>query len=147
MPHFEEFYENKLRGTLGLADAAAVLDLTGVAREAAEACINDILQRSRFARGWTVAARLAPPPDGGGETLFQPIGRLLLGAKRRGWIDRLQTLPARDGLASTSRLLESLREIRNRASVLPDPTPTLSRVPAAGADGRRCAAAAGRGHA
>ena len=39
-----------------------------------------------------------PPPEGGGETLFQPAGRLLLDAKRRGLIERLQTLPAQDGL-------------------------------------------------
>ncbi|CAA9357361.1 MAG: FIG00800578: hypothetical protein, partial [uncultured Microvirga sp.] len=74
MPHFEEFYENKLRGSLGLADAAAVLDLTGVAREAAEASVKDMLERSRFAQGKTVAIRFDPPPEGGGETLFQPIG-------------------------------------------------------------------------
>jgi len=98
MPHFEAFYESKLRGTLGLADAAAVLDLAGIPRETAEASIRDMLERSRFAQGKTVAIRLDPPPDGGGETLFQPIGRLLLEAKRRGWVDRLQTLPARDGL-------------------------------------------------
>ena len=40
----------------------------------------------------------SPPPEGGGETLFQPIGKALLEAKKRGWIDRLQTLPAQDGL-------------------------------------------------
>jgi hypothetical protein len=45
-----------------------------------------------------VAIRLDPPPEGGGETLFQPAGRLLLDAKRRGLIERLQTLPAQDGL-------------------------------------------------
>lgn len=98
MPHFEEFCENKLRGFLGLADADAVLDLTGVARDEAEAIVKDMLERSRFARAKTVAIRLDPPPEGGGETLFQPVGRLLLGAKKRGWIERLQTLPARDGL-------------------------------------------------
>lgn len=98
MPHFEAFYETKLRGTLGLADAAAILDLSGVARESAEAGVTEMLERSRFAQGKSVAIRLDPPPEGGGETLFQPIGRLLLEAKRRGWIERLQTLPARDGL-------------------------------------------------
>ncbi len=98
MPHFEEFYENKLRGALGLADAAAVLDLTGVGRERAEASVKEFIERSRFAQGKTVAIRLDPPPEGGGETLFQPIGRLLLAARKRGWIERLQTLPARDGL-------------------------------------------------
>ena len=44
------------------------------------------------------AAAPNPPPEGGGETLFQPIGKALLEAKKRGWIDRLQTLPAQDGL-------------------------------------------------
>jgi hypothetical protein len=75
-----------------------VLDLTGIGREAAEARVNEMLERSRFAQGKTLAIRLDAPQEGGGETLFQPIGRLLLGAKRCGWIDRLQTLPARDGL-------------------------------------------------
>ncbi len=98
MPHFEDFYANKLRGGLGVTDAEAVLDLRGAPLPKAEASLNDMLQRSRFAKGKTVAIRLDPPPEGGGETLFQPVGRLLLDAKRRGWVDRLQTLPAMDGL-------------------------------------------------
>ena len=98
MPHFEDYYANKLRGSLGVTDAEAVLDLRGVARSKAEASIKDMLERSRFAQSKTVAIRLDPPPEGGGETLFQPVGRLLLNAKRRGWIERLQTLPAHDGL-------------------------------------------------
>ncbi len=98
MPHFEEFYANKLRGSLGLTDAEAVLDLRGATREQAAASIQDMLERSRFAATKTVAVLLDPPPPGGGETLFQPIGKALLEAKKRGWIDRLQTLPAQDGL-------------------------------------------------
>ena len=98
MPHFEDFYANKLRGSLGLTDAEAVLDLRGAHRARAEASLNDLLERSRFGTGRTVAVRLDPPPEGGGETLFQPVGRLLLQAKRRGWVDRLQTLPSTDGL-------------------------------------------------
>ncbi len=98
MPHFEEFYANKLRGSLGVADAEAVLDLRGASRERAAASLQDMLERSRFAQSKTVAIRLAPPPEGGGETLFQPVGKALLEAKKRGWIDRLQTLPAHDGL-------------------------------------------------
>ena len=98
MPYFDEFYANKLRGTLGLADAEAVLDLRGAPRAKAEASVKDMLERSRFARGKTVAIQFDPPPQGGGETLFQPVGRLLLDAKKRGWIDRLQTLPSQDGL-------------------------------------------------
>jgi hypothetical protein len=98
MPHFDEFYVNKLRGSLGIAEAEAVLDLRGVARAKAEASVKDMLERSRFAQPKAVAIRLDPPPEGGGETLFQPVGRLLLDAKKRGWIERLQTLPAHDGL-------------------------------------------------
>ncbi|GEP06271.1 hypothetical protein [Methylobacterium oxalidis] len=98
MPHFEEFYAAKLRGSLGLTDAESVLDLRGTNRPTAEASLKDMLERSRFGKGKTVAIRLDPPPEGGGETLFQPAGRLLLDAKKRGLIDRLQTLPAQDGL-------------------------------------------------
>ncbi|WP_457105117.1 hypothetical protein [Methylobacterium sp. P5_C11] len=98
MPHFEDFYAAKLRGSLGVTDADSVLDLRGANRATAEASLKDMLERSRFAKGKTVAIRLDPPPAGGGETLFQPAGRLLLDAKRRGLIERLQTLPAQDGL-------------------------------------------------
>ena len=98
MPHFDEFYANKLRGGLGTADADAVLDLRGTGAAQAEASIRDMLERSRFAAPKSVAILLEPPPEGGGETLFQPVGRQLLDAKRRGWIDWLQTLPAGDGL-------------------------------------------------
>ncbi|HEV2567029.1 MAG TPA: hypothetical protein VGU19_18280 [Microvirga sp.] len=98
MPHFDEFYANKLRGGLGVTDAESVLDLRGVSREKAGASIQDMLERSRFSAPKSVAVRLDPPAEGGGETLFQPVGKALLEAKRRGWIDRLQTLPAQDGL-------------------------------------------------
>ncbi|CAA2103843.1 MULTISPECIES: hypothetical protein [Methylobacterium] len=98
MPHFEDFYADKLRGSLGVTDAESVLDLRGTNRPTAEASLNDMLERSRFGKGKTVAIRFDPPPEGGGETLFQPVGRLLLDAKRKGIVDRLQTLPAGDGL-------------------------------------------------
>ena len=98
MPHFDEFYASKLRGGLGVTDAESVLDLRGASREKAAASIQDMLERSRFSQAKSVAIRLDPPPEGGGETLFQTIGKALLEAKKRGWIDRLQTLPAQDGL-------------------------------------------------
>jgi hypothetical protein len=98
MPHFEEYYANKLRGSLGVAEAESVLDLRGASREQAAASIQEMLERSRFAVAKSVAIRLEAPPEGGGETLFQPIGKALLEARKRGWIDRLHTLPAHDGL-------------------------------------------------
>ena len=98
MSDFEDFHAAKLLGSLGVTDAESVLDLRGTNRPTAEASLKEMLERSRFAKGKTVAIRLDAPPDGGGETLFQPAGRLLLDAKRRGLIDRLQTLPAQDGL-------------------------------------------------
>ena len=98
MPFFESYYEGKLRGSLGVTDADAVLDLRGASPTQAEASIKDMLERSRFGAAKTVAVRLDPPPAGGGETLFQPIGKQLLEAKKRGWIEHLQTLPAQDGL-------------------------------------------------
>jgi hypothetical protein len=98
LPHFDPFYEAKLRGTHGIAEADAVLDLKGTTRAEAEALVEDLIERSRFAEGRSVALVLDPPPPGGGETLFQPVGRLLLEAKRSGLIGQLQTLPAADGL-------------------------------------------------
>jgi hypothetical protein len=98
MPHFDEFYANKLRGTLGVADAESMLDLRGASHEQAAASIQDMLERSRFAKAKTVAIRLSAPSEGGGETLFQPVGKALLEAKKRNWIERLQTLPGQDGL-------------------------------------------------
>lgn len=98
MPHFEPFYADKLRGGLGRADADTVLDLTGADRAKAEASIDDMLERSRFGPGKTVAILLDLPARPGIESHFQPVGRRLLAARKCGWIERLQTLPARDGL-------------------------------------------------
>lgn len=98
MAELEEGLVEGLRGTLGVSDAEAVLDLREASREAAEASLRDLLERSRFGPRRSVAIRISPPPSGGGETLFQPVGRLLLAARKRGWIERLQTLPAHDGI-------------------------------------------------
>jgi hypothetical protein len=98
VPHFDPFYADKLRGPLGAAEADAVLDLSGRSAAEAEAAIRDMLERSRFAQRSTLAVKLSPPPEGGGETLFQPVGRQLLDARKRDWIEHLHTLPGRDGL-------------------------------------------------
>lgn len=98
MSDLEDTPVEALRGTLGLSNAEAVLDLRQASRDQAETSLRELLERSRFGPRRTVAIRLAPPPEGGGETLFQPVGRLLLAARKRGWIERLQTLPAYDGI-------------------------------------------------
>ena len=98
MPPFEDVFADNPRGSLGIRDADSVMDLRGANRATAEASLKEMLERSRFAKGKTVAIRLDPPPAGGGETLFQPAGRLLLAARRSRLIERLQTLPAPDGL-------------------------------------------------
>jgi hypothetical protein len=96
VPHLEPFYADKLRGARGLADADAVLDLRQASAAQAQARIRDALAGA--APGRALAVRLAPPPEGGGETLFQPVGRQLLEARKAGLIERLETLPAEDGL-------------------------------------------------
>jgi hypothetical protein len=98
VPHFEEFYASKLRGSLGVADAESILDLRGAERAQGVASVEVLIESSRFGPAKSVAVLLDPPRGIGDETLFQPVGRLLLAAKRAGTVDRLQTLPARDGL-------------------------------------------------
>ena len=101
MPHFEDFYADKLRGGLGFGDADAVLDLRDATREAAAAAIQDMLERSRFGRRQD-ASRSASrrPRKAGAKRCSSRSERRLLEAKKRGWIDRLQTLagPGRPGI-------------------------------------------------
>jgi DNA-nicking Smr family endonuclease len=98
MPFFDDFYAGKLRGALGVADAQAVLDLRGAKLPQAQASLDALIERSRFGAESSVAVRIDPPAEGGGETLFQPVGRTLLQARRKGLIARLHPLPAHDGL-------------------------------------------------
>ncbi len=104
MPHFDDHYAAKLRGRLGIVDAEAVLDLRGAQTLQAEASIADMLERSRFAAPKTVAIRIDAATAPGQETLFQPVGRALLAARKRGWVERLSTLPEGDGLGFFVRL-------------------------------------------
>lgn len=104
MPHFEPFYADKLRGSLGISNADAVLDLRAAGERQALASLAEMIERSRFSAPRTIAIRLAPPPEGGGETLFLPIGRALLEAKRKGHVETLAPLPAHDGLGFFVRL-------------------------------------------
>ena len=67
MPHFIDDYADKLRGSLGLTDSEAVLDLRGAHRAQGEASVRDLLERSRFGAARAVAIkpsrRAAASPD------------------------------------------------------------------------------------
>ncbi len=70
----------------------AELDLRGLARDAALAKLVRLLD-DRVAPGpRRYAVRIDPPVAGGGETLFLPVGRFLLEARRTGRITRFAPL-------------------------------------------------------
>ena len=98
MPFFDDFYADKLRGGLGRDDAEAVIDLRGKVRLDAEAHLVALLEGRGGRPVRSIAILIDPATPTSGETLFQPVGRLLLDGKRRGVVERLLPLPARDGL-------------------------------------------------
>jgi hypothetical protein len=98
MTDFEGLQTGALLGSLGISNAEAVLDLREANAAQAEASLKELVERSLFMPRRAVAIRLSPPPEGGGETLFLPVGRQLLAARKRGWIARMSPLPAHDGL-------------------------------------------------
>lgn len=74
------------------------LDLQGLDRAHATESVSRMVERSRFLAPRSILVRLDPPPEGGGETLFQPIGRQLLDAKKAGFLSSLSPLPEPAGL-------------------------------------------------
>lgn len=80
------------------ADADYELDLRGLDRAHAEESVRRMLERTRFVEPRSVRIQLQPPPEGGGETLFQPIGRLLLEARRQAVLAGLSPLSPENGL-------------------------------------------------
>ena len=80
------------------ADAEYELDLRGLDRVHAEESVRRMLERTRFVEPRSVRIRLQPPPEGGGETLFQPIGRLLLESRRQGVLSGLSPLSPETGV-------------------------------------------------
>ncbi len=79
------------------SQAAWELDLTGLDRTAAQATVARMLERSRFKTAKAVVLRLDPPVPGGKDNLFQPLGKLLLGALRQGWVRKVNPLEAGRG--------------------------------------------------
>ena len=79
------------------AHAEYELDLQGMDQAHATESVSRMVERSRFLAPRSILVRLDPPPEGGGETLFQPIGRQLLEAKKAGLLSSLSPLPALAG--------------------------------------------------
>jgi hypothetical protein len=82
----------------GPKDADYELDLTGLVLPHARDSLTRMLERNRFRPSRSVVVRLDKPVEGGGETLFQPIGRMLLDARRGGLLSTLGLLPPEDGI-------------------------------------------------
>lgn len=68
------------------------LDLRGATPVLAERSIARMLERSRFRRPRLILVSIDPPSPGGGETLFQPVGRQLLAARRAGLLSLCRAL-------------------------------------------------------
>ncbi len=95
MPLFEP---GSIRGLVGdQADGEYTLDLQGVSPDHAQSAIAQMLEQSRFGDSKSVVVRIDPATPTSGETLFLPVGRQLLEARRRGLIARFHPLPEADG--------------------------------------------------
>lgn len=87
-----------LKRLIGYDDKAEyVLDLCGLDLAHATASIQRMLERSRFRASRSVIVRIDPAGPDTGETLFQPVGRLLLDQRRKGVLAKLSPLPLHAG--------------------------------------------------
>ena len=79
------------------ASADYELDLRGVSTAHARIAIERMLERRRFVEATTVVIRIDPATPTSGETLFLPVGRQVLEARRRKLVRRFTPLPDGDG--------------------------------------------------
>ena len=93
MPFFDQNPLQKLAFQPG--DAESTLDLRGMSDELAMQQVERLLNDGSKRKTWLI--RFDPATDDGRETLFLPLGRRLLEARRAGLIARC--LPASDGAA------------------------------------------------
>jgi len=93
MPYFDENPLEKL--AFQANEAEAVLDLCGLTVDQAMQAVEHLLNDPASAKSHLI--RFDPARDDGRETLFQPLGRRLLQARRAGRLNRC--LPASDGAA------------------------------------------------
>ncbi len=74
------------------------LDLKGLDQAHGVESVRQMLEKSRFRKPRSIRIVLDPPGRDGEETLFQPVGRMLLDAKKSGVLDNLTPLPVNAGL-------------------------------------------------
>lgn len=99
----EERALKRLIGRDGPADYE--LDLTGVDAGHARRAIQRMLERQRFRdEPRSVVIRLDPAGPDSGETLFQPVGRQLLAAMKRGLVLRCAPVAPDKGAGFTVEL-------------------------------------------
>jgi len=91
MPYFDENPLAKI--AFQASDADALLDLQGMPAERAMQAVEKLLREPAPAQ--SVLIRFDAAAEDGRETLFQPLGRRLLQARREGHLKRC--LPASDG--------------------------------------------------
>lgn len=83
-----------LKRLVGYDDSAEYeLDLRGLDLVHATESVKRMVERSRFRAPRSVIVRLDPAGPDTGETLFQPIGRLLLDLRRKSLLAKLSPLP------------------------------------------------------
>jgi len=102
----------------GSADAEYELDLRGLDLTHSRESLVRMLERNRFQPSRTINIRLDPPVAGGGETLFQPIGRMLLEARRHQLLSALSPLPPDSGLGYR---IETAGNPNGEPDAAPDP--------------------------
>jgi hypothetical protein len=103
MPFIDERNLRRLSGSGGPADCE--LDLRGVGPEEAGLAIARMLERQRFREApRTVVIRLDPAGPESGETLFQPVGRQLVAAMKKGLVSRCSPIAPKDGAGFTVEL-------------------------------------------
>ena len=95
MPLFDPDTVRTLVGEL--TDGEHTLDLRGVSLHEARSAISEMLEQWHSDELVRVVVRIDPATETSGETLFLPVGRQLLEARKQGHIARVLPLPEADG--------------------------------------------------
>lgn len=95
MPFLTEEEVRRLLGPQRPADSE--LDLRSVEPPRALRMLERTIQDGRYGRPESVIIRIDPATPSSGETLFLPVGRALLEARRRRFVTRCHPLPEADG--------------------------------------------------